>query len=106
VTERTKEIGVRRAVGAAGDDILRQFLVESVLQCLAGGAAGILIGFLCAELLRRFHAFPAAVQWQVAVMGLVVSSAIGLFFGIYPAQRRRGWTRWRRCGRSEPRAWS
>jgi putative ABC transport system permease protein len=87
VTERTKEIGVRRAVGAAGDDILRQFLVESVLQCLAGGAAGILIGFLCAELLRRFTAFPAAVQWQVAVMGLVVSSAIGLFFGIYPAQR-------------------
>jgi putative ABC transport system permease protein len=87
VTERTKEIGVRRAVGAAGDDILRQFLVESVLQCLAGGAAGILIGFLCAELLRRFTAFPAAVQWRVAVMGLVLSSAIGLFFGIYPAQR-------------------
>ena len=87
VTERTKEIGVRRAVGAAGDDIMRQFLVESVLQCLAGGAAGILIGFLCAELLRRFTAFPAAVQWRVAVMGLVLSSAIGLFFGIYPAQR-------------------
>lgn len=87
VTERTKEIGVRRAVGAAGNDILRQFLVESVLQCLAGGAAGILIGFLCAELLRRFTTFPAAVKWQVAVMGLVLSSAIGLFFGIYPAQR-------------------
>ena len=90
VTERTKEIGVRRAVGAAGNDILRQFLVESVLQCLAGGSAGILIGFLCAELLRRFTTFPAAVQWQVALMGIVTSSAIGLFFGIYPAQRAAG----------------
>ena len=87
VTERTKEIGVRRAVGAAGNDILRQFLVESVLQCLAGGTVGIGIGFLCAELLRRFTTFPAAVQWQVALMGVVLSSAIGLFFGIYPAQR-------------------
>jgi len=87
VTERTKEIGVRRAVGAAGHDILRQFLTESVLQCLAGGSAGILVGFLCAELLRRFTTFPAAVKWQVAVMGLVISSAIGIFFGIYPAQR-------------------
>jgi putative ABC transport system permease protein len=87
VTERTKEIGLRRAVGASGIDILGQFLTESVLQCLAGGGAGILIGFICAELLRRFTSFPAALRWQVAVMGLVTSSAIGLFFGIYPAQR-------------------
>jgi len=87
VTERTKEIGVRRAVGAAGGDILRQFLVESVLQCLAGGSVGILVGFVCAELLRRFTTFPAAMKWQVALMGLLLSSAIGLFFGIYPAQR-------------------
>jgi len=87
VTERTKEIGVRRAVGAAGGDVLRQFLVESVLQCLAGGSVGILLGFVCAELLRRFTTFPAAVKWQVAIMGLLLSSAIGLFFGIYPAQR-------------------
>lgn len=87
VTERTKEIGVRRAVGAAAHDILRQFLAESVLQCLAGGSVGIGIGFLCAEMLRRFTSFPAAVKWQVAVLGVVLSSAIGLFFGIYPAQR-------------------
>lgn len=87
VSERTKEIGVRRAVGAAASDILRQFLVESVLQCLAGGTAGIAVGFLCAELLRRFTSFPAAVKWQVAVLGVALSSAIGLFFGIYPARR-------------------
>jgi putative ABC transport system permease protein len=87
VTERTKEIGVRRAVGASGIDILRQFLTESVMQCIGGGAAGILIGFICAEALRRFTTFPAAMKWQVAVMGVAISSAIGLFFGIYPAQR-------------------
>jgi putative ABC transport system permease protein len=87
VTERTKEIGIRRAVGAAGPDILKQFLTESVLQCLIGGAIGIAVGFGCAALLRQFTSFPAAVQTQVAVLGLFLSSAIGLFFGIYPASR-------------------
>ncbi len=87
VTERTKEIGIRRAVGARGGDILYQFLVESVLQCIAGGALGIALGFVCAELLNRFTAFPASVETRVAVLGLVLSSAIGLFFGIYPATR-------------------
>jgi putative ABC transport system permease protein len=87
VTERTKEIGIRRAVGATPGDILRQFLTESVLQCLAGGTAGIGVGFLCAELLNRFTSFPAAVQGQVALLGLAIASVIGLFFGIYPASR-------------------
>ncbi|HVP42302.1 MAG TPA: ABC transporter permease [Terriglobales bacterium] len=87
VTERTKEIGVRRAVGATQRDIRRQFLLESVLQCIIGGAAGILGGFTCAVMLRNFTSFPAAVQTWVAILGLVLSSAIGLFFGIYPATR-------------------
>lgn len=87
VTERTKEIGIRRAVGARGDDILKQFLVESVLQCLVGGALGIALGFICAEMLNRFTSFPASVEARVAVLGLGLSSAIGLFFGIYPASR-------------------
>jgi len=87
VTQRTSEIGVRRAVGASAGDILRQFLTESVLQCLAGGLFGIGLGFLCAELLDRFTSFPAAVQGWVAVMGIVLASSIGLFFGIYPATR-------------------
>jgi putative ABC transport system permease protein len=85
VTERTKEIGVRRAVGATQADILRQFITESVLQCVAGGAAGVWIGFGCALALRKFTAFPASVQAWVAVLGVVLSSVIGLFFGIYPA---------------------
>lgn len=87
VTERTNEIGIRRAVGASASDILRQFLTESVLQCLAGGMMGIAVGFLCAELLDRFTSFPAAVQGRVALFGMVLASAIGLFFGIYPASR-------------------
>lgn len=87
VTERTKEIGIRRAVGATGGDILRQFLTESVIQCIAGGMIGIGIGFLCALALRQFTSFPAAVQTQVAILGVALSSAIGLFFGIYPATR-------------------
>ena len=85
VTERTKEIGVRRAVGATQADVLRQFLMESVLQCLAGGAIGVGIGFACALALRQLTSFPAAVQTWVAVLGVALSSAIGLFFGIYPA---------------------
>ncbi len=85
VTERTKEIGVRRAVGATQSDILRQFLAESILQCMMGGGIGVLIGFGCALALREFTSFPAAVQTWVAALGVILSSVIGMFFGIYPA---------------------
>jgi len=85
VTERTKEIGVRRAVGATQSDVLRQFLTESVIQCLIGGGIGVTIGFGCALGLREFTSFPASVQVWVASLGVVLSSIIGLFFGIYPA---------------------
>ncbi len=87
VTERTKEIGIRRAVGATQNDVMRQFLMESVLQCMAGGGIGIAIGFGCAILLRELTSFPASVRTWVALLGLVLSSAIGLFFGIYPAMK-------------------
>ena len=87
VTERTKEIGVRRAVGASQQDIRRQFLAESIVQCLAGGAVGIIGGFLCAVALRTLTSFPASVQTWVAILGVALSSIIGLFFGIYPAIR-------------------
>ncbi|HXB72705.1 MAG TPA: ABC transporter permease [Candidatus Acidoferrales bacterium] len=85
VTERTKEIGVRRAVGATQSDVLRQFLMESVLQCVVGGAIGVGIGFVCALGLRELTGLPAAVQAWVATLGVILSSVIGLFFGIYPA---------------------
>jgi putative ABC transport system permease protein len=87
VTERTREIGVRRAMGATQSDILHQFLTESLLQCLIGGAIGIGIGFACALALRTLTSFPASVKTWVAVLGVVISSTIGLFFGIYPARK-------------------
>ena len=87
VTLRRREIGVRRAVGATKRDILSQFMVESVMQCIAGGLLGIAMGFLVALALRTYTPFPASVQTWVAVMGMLMSSAVGLFFGIYPALR-------------------
>jgi putative ABC transport system permease protein len=85
VTERTKEIGVRRAVGATQNDILRQFLAESITQCIIGGITGVAIGFGCALGLRTLTSFPAAVQTWVAITGVIISSVLGIFFGIYPA---------------------
>jgi putative ABC transport system permease protein len=74
-------------VGATKMDVLRQFVAESVIQCLVGGVIGIALGFLVALALRTFTPFPAAVQTWVALMGMFMSSAVGLFFGIYPALR-------------------
>jgi putative ABC transport system permease protein len=90
VTLRKREIGVRRAVGATRRDILFQFMVESVLQCIAGGVAGITLGFLVALALRLYTPFPASVQTWVAGLGVFLSSVVGLFFGIYPALRASG----------------
>ena len=87
VTARRREIGVRLAVGASRGDIVQQFIAESVTLCIAGGVVGIALGFLVALLLRMFTPFPASVQSWVAVLGVFLSSAVGLFFGIYPAFR-------------------
>ncbi|MGC1451585.1 MAG: ABC transporter permease [Candidatus Sulfotelmatobacter sp.] len=87
VTLRKREIGVRRAVGATRLDILRQFILESVVQCIVGGVAGISLGFLVALALRMYTPFPASVQTWVAGLGVFLSSAVGLFFGVYPALR-------------------
>jgi len=87
VTLRKREIGVRRAVGATQRDILRQFIVESLVQCIAGGLIGVTLGFLVALALRTYTPFPASVKIWVAILGVLLSSAVGLFFGIYPALR-------------------
>jgi putative ABC transport system permease protein len=87
VTARRREIGVRRAVGATKKDILSQFMAESVMQCVAGGLVGIALGFLIALSLRSFTPFPASVRIWVAMFGVLLSSGVGLFFGIYPALR-------------------
>lgn len=90
VTERTREIGVRRAVGATKTDILRQFLAEALIQCIIGGAIGIGIGFLATLALRTYTSFPASVKLWAPLLGVLLSSPIGLFFGIYPARKASG----------------
>src|SRR5258707_7078198 len=87
VTLRRREIGVRRAMGATQSDILKQFISESFMQCIAGGIIGIALGFLVALVLRTYTPFPASVRTSVAVMGVIMSSAGGMFFRIYPAVR-------------------
>jgi len=89
VTERTREIGIRRAVGAKRRDILTQFLVEAVVLSSMGGVVGVLVGWGGAQLLSRLASelLSTLVTPGSVVMALGVSVAIGLFFGIYPANR-------------------
>jgi len=87
VTERTKEIGLRRSVGATKRDIAGQFLVEVLAQCLVGGLAGVLLGFALALLLRAVTPFPAHVELWVVGLGLSLATVIALIFGVYPAMK-------------------
>lgn len=87
VTERTREIGVRMAVGATGNDIRWQFLVESVALCLVGGAAGVALGMAAAKAVSLAAGFDALVGVSTVVLAFSVSFMIGVFFGLYPAQR-------------------
>jgi putative ABC transport system permease protein len=85
VTERIKEIGIRRALGATKSDILFQFLAESVILSVFGGAAGLILAFIIVLAIQQF--FPAEVNFVSVVAALSVSSAIGIFFGVFPARR-------------------
>lgn len=87
VTERTKEIGLRMSVGARGTDILWQFLIEAILISITGGLIGILLGFLASYGVTFFAGWPVFIEsWSVAV-SFAVCSAIGIFFGWYPAKK-------------------
>jgi len=87
VTERTREIGVRKAMGARRSDILRQFLIESSTISVIGGALGVLCGVLVAQLVSWVSPLPSSVQLWSVVGGLVVALSVGLFFGTYPASK-------------------
>ena len=89
VTERTREIGVRKAVGARRRDILAQFLIEAVLLSAIGGVIGIVFGYFLGVVgAKAIPGFPAAhVPVWAVFLGLGFSSAVGIFFGIYPAAK-------------------
>jgi len=87
VSERRGEIGLRRALGARRRDIRRQFVIESMALCLAGGALGVAVGIAAAYGICTFAGWPFFVSATAMVLGVCVSSGVGVFFGIYPAHQ-------------------
>jgi putative ABC transport system permease protein len=87
VTERTREIGVRKALGARRQDILLQFLIESALLAAIGGAVGVIIGISGAKAITLAVGFPSVVVLWSVLVAVFVATAVGLFFGIYPANK-------------------
>lgn len=87
VTERTREIGIRKAIGAKDRDILRQFLFEAILMSAIGGVIGVGAGVGAAKVLSSMTAFTTVIQAKNVVMAMLFSAAVGIFFGYYPARR-------------------
>ena len=87
VTERTREIGMRLAIGARRTDVRLQFLVESVVLTVVGGVIGLGLGVLGAELLTRYSDYRAAVQLESALQAFIISAVVGVVFGLLPAER-------------------
>ncbi|OGQ56390.1 MAG: multidrug ABC transporter substrate-binding protein [Deltaproteobacteria bacterium RIFCSPLOWO2_02_56_12] len=87
VTERTREIGIRMAVGARSRDIMLQFIVEAVVMAAIGGALGILVGIGSSNMIQRIMEWPVLVRPDIVIIALLVSGGVGIFFGFYPAQK-------------------
>ena len=87
VTERTREIGIRMAVGARGKDIMLQFLVEAVVMAATGGGIGILLGIGSSEVLKLWANWPTLVSPSIVAIAFLFSGAVGVFFGFYPAKK-------------------
>ena len=87
VTERTREIGIRMAVGARGRDIMLQFLVEAVVMAATGGLIGILLGIGSSEVLKEWAQWPTLIDPVIVAVAFLFSGAVGVFFGFYPAKK-------------------
>jgi len=87
VTERTREIGIRMAIGARGSDVLTQFLVESIVMSVLGGAVGLVVGIGGASLVARFTGWSTEVPVAAVALAIGFSAAVGVFFGFYPAKK-------------------
>ncbi len=87
VTERTREIGIRLAVGAHGRDVLTQFLIEAIILSVLGGALGVLLGIGTSQLVSRLNQWPVLISTNAIIGAVAFSAAIGVFFGFYPARK-------------------
>jgi putative ABC transport system permease protein len=87
VTERTREIGIRKSLGARGHDIMMQFLVESGILALLGGLCGVLLGLAIAQVVTLLLGFPSTVALWSVMAGLSLAASVGIFFGVYPARK-------------------
>ena len=87
VTERTREIGIRMAIGARGSDVLTQFLVESIVMGVLGGLAGLVIGVAGAKTLGHFTGWQTTISPLIMIVSIAFSGAVGVFFGYYPARK-------------------
>jgi len=87
VTERTKEIGIRMAVGARRRDILMQFLIEAAILSGLGGLIGIILGYIIARVVTLTTSIPSRIDPVSVIVAILMSAVVGLFFGLYPANR-------------------
>ena len=87
VTERTREIGIRRAVGARARDVLRQFLVEAVALSVIGGVAGILLGAVASGVIGQMLRWSTSLSSSSVALSFAVAAGVGVFFGYYPARQ-------------------
>jgi putative ABC transport system permease protein len=87
VTERTREIGVRMAIGASRTDVMMQFLIEALALSMIGGLIGIVLGMICSHLTASFAGWPLRIEASSILLAVGFSAAVGIFFGYYPARK-------------------
>lgn len=87
VTERTREIGIRMAVGARGSDVLVQFMTEAIFISFIGGLIGVILGILISQLVAKFGGWPVVVTFSSILLSFLFSAIVGVFFGWYPAHK-------------------